>query len=77
MFTPFFTADPVTDYDSARRANRATYARFFHAMLSNGVYLAPSAFEAAFTSVVHGEDELDQWKTAVEAAVAHLQDCRT
>jgi glutamate-1-semialdehyde 2,1-aminomutase len=77
MFTPFFTADPVTDYDSARRADRATYARFFHAMLSNGVYLAPSAFEAAFTSVVHGEDELDLWKAAVEASVAHLQDRRT
>jgi glutamate-1-semialdehyde 2,1-aminomutase len=77
MFTPFFTADPVTDYDSARRADRATYARFFHAMLANGVYLAPSAFEAAFTSVVHGVEELDQWTAAVEAAVAHLQDCGT
>ena len=77
MFTPFFTAEPVTDYDSARRADRAMYARFFHAMLANGVYLAPSAFEAAFTSVVHGEDELDQWKSAVEASVAQLQERRT
>ncbi len=74
MFTPFFTADPVTDFDTARRADRDTYARFFHAMLANGVYLAPSAFEAAFSSVVHGEAELELWTSAVEASVAGLQD---
>jgi glutamate-1-semialdehyde 2,1-aminomutase len=77
MFTPFFTAGPVTDYESARRADRAMYARFFHAMLANGVYLAPSAFEAAFTSVTHGEDELELWQAAVEASLAHVREHRT
>jgi glutamate-1-semialdehyde 2,1-aminomutase len=77
MFTAFFTADRVTDYDSARRADRDTYARFFHAMLGAGVYLAPSAFEAAFTSAVHGEDELTLWNTAIDTAVGQLQDRRT
>jgi len=77
MFTPFFTTERVTDYASARRADRATYARFFHAMLANGVYLAPSAFEAAFTSAVHGEEELALWTAAAEASVAHLLEHRT
>jgi glutamate-1-semialdehyde 2,1-aminomutase len=66
MFTPFFTANPVRDYTQARATDRAAYNAFFHAMLEGGVYLPPSAFEAAFASAVHGEAEL----AAVEAALA-------
>src|SRR6185437_11336582 len=58
MLTPFFTAGPVRNYDEAKRCDRAAYAAFFHAMLEAGVYLAPSAFETAFTSTAHGEPEL-------------------
>ncbi len=50
MITLFFTDQPVTDYPSAKAADAALYAKFFHAMLERGVYLPPSAFEAAFTS---------------------------
>jgi glutamate-1-semialdehyde 2,1-aminomutase len=65
MLTPFFTDTPVTNYAEARRTDRAAYAAFFHAMLDAGVYLAPSAFEAAFTSAAHGEAELAAFEAAV------------
>ncbi len=65
MLTPFFTDTPVTNYAEAHRTDRAAYAAFFHAMLDAGVYLAPSAFEAAFTSAAHGEAELAAFEAAV------------
>jgi glutamate-1-semialdehyde 2,1-aminomutase len=68
MLTPFFTAEPVHDYAAARRTDRAAYAAFFHAMLEAGVYLAPSAFEAAFTSSVHGAAELATLEAALASA---------
>jgi glutamate-1-semialdehyde 2,1-aminomutase len=66
MLTPFFTSTSVRDFATARATDRAGYNAFFHAMLDAGVYLPPSAFEAAFTSAVHGEAELG----AIEAALA-------
>jgi glutamate-1-semialdehyde 2,1-aminomutase len=66
MLTPFFSAEAVRDFAAARGTDRAGYNAFFHAMLDAGVYLPPSAFEAAFTSAVHGEAEM----AAVEAALA-------
>jgi glutamate-1-semialdehyde 2,1-aminomutase len=70
MLTPFFSDAPVRNYDEAKRADRAAYAAFFHAMLAGGVYLAPSPFEAAFTSVAHGEAELTALETALGSAWA-------
>ena len=58
MFTFFFTPDPVVDYETAKRADAARFARFFHWMLDRGVYLAPSQFEAGFVSAVHSEEEI-------------------
>jgi glutamate-1-semialdehyde 2,1-aminomutase len=56
MWGFFFAAKPVTDYASAKQyADTARYARFFHAMLDRGVYLAPSQFEAAFVSILHDD----------------------
>jgi glutamate-1-semialdehyde 2,1-aminomutase len=60
MWTSFFTNEPVTDWDSATRSNRELYGRFFHAMLEEGVYLAPSQFEAAFISTAHTDEILDR-----------------
>jgi glutamate-1-semialdehyde 2,1-aminomutase len=65
MMTCFFEVDEVTDYTSAAAADTELYGRFFHAMLGNGVYLAPSQFEAAFVSLAHGDAEID---ATVEAA---------
>lgn len=53
MFSIFFTATPVRDYASALTGDAKLFARFFRACLDNGVYLAPSAYEAAFLSTAH------------------------
>jgi glutamate-1-semialdehyde 2,1-aminomutase len=60
MFTAFFCESPVTDYDSAKRADTARFAKFFHHMLERGVYLAPSQFEAAFVSAAHTEEDIQR-----------------
>ena len=65
MMTAFFTEEPVRDYASAKRSDAARYARFFHAMLQRGVYLAPSQFEASFVSLAHTPEVVD---AALEAA---------
>jgi len=65
MLCCFFTGQDVKDYASACTSNTAQYAAFFKAMLEQGVYLAPSQFEAAFMSLVHGDGEIDE---TVEAA---------
>lgn len=58
MFTLFFTRGPVTDYASAKKSGTKRYARFFHAALKAGVYLAPSQFEANFISTAHTPAQL-------------------
>lgn len=65
MFTSFFTADAVVDWTSASRSDRVAFGRFFHAMLDEGVYLAPSQFEAGFVSVEHTGEIIER---TVEAA---------
>ena len=58
MFTIFFSAAPVTDYDSAKKADTARFAEFHQHMLERGIYLPPSQFEAAFVSAAHTEDDI-------------------
>ena len=67
----FFVREPgqlVTNYTQATAGDTAAYARFFHAMLNAGVYLAPSMYEAMFVGLAHDDAALDQTLTA--AAVA-------
>ena len=59
LMTPFFTSEPVTDYESAMKCDTDRYAQHFRQMLEQGVYLAPSQFEVAFISAVHTEEELE------------------
>ncbi|MCJ7515504.1 MAG: glutamate-1-semialdehyde 2,1-aminomutase [Dehalococcoidia bacterium] len=68
MFTVFFATDPVTDYETAARADTKLYARFFHQMLSQGIYLPPSQFEAAFVSTAHTDEDIQSTIDAVEKA---------
>ena len=68
MWGCFFTATPVTDYASARHADTARYARFFHALLEAGVYMAPAQFEAAFVATVHDTTTLRLTQDALAAA---------
>ena len=72
MFTTFFASEPVTDWASAARASRDTYGRFFHRMLEEGVYLAPSQFEAAFVSLAHTDELIDRTVEAARASFAKL-----
>jgi len=59
MFTTFFTDQPVTNWATAKTADTKKFGAFFRAMLENGVYLAPSQFEAGFMSAAHGEVEIE------------------
>ncbi len=65
MWTSFFSHEAVTNWTTADKSDRQRYGRFFHAMLDEGVYLAPSQFEAAFVSIAHTEEIIDQ---TIEAA---------
>ena len=73
MLTTFFTEGPVTDYASAKRADTARYARFFHGMLERGVFLAPSQFEAAFVSLAHRDEDLDEAARACRETLGALR----
>lgn len=64
MFTLFFTMSPVTDYQSAKTSDTRRYATFFHALLQNGIYTAPSQFEANFISAAHTAKELSRFLSA-------------
>ena len=58
VLTPFFTSEPVRDYESAMKSDTKRYAAFFHAMLARGIYLPPSQFEAWFLSDAHSERDV-------------------
>jgi glutamate-1-semialdehyde 2,1-aminomutase len=70
MFGLFFRDRAPASFREVMQSDRDAFARFFHAMLEHGVYLAPSAFEAGFVSAAHGERELEATCTAARAAFA-------
>lgn len=73
MFSLFFDAPaPVTAFEQVANANSGAYARFFHAMLHRGVYLAPSAFEVGFIGVQHTRDLIDATLAAADEALAAI-----
>ncbi|MFN4258908.1 MAG: glutamate-1-semialdehyde 2,1-aminomutase [Gemmataceae bacterium] len=72
MWTLFFTADPVTDYDTAKRSDTTRFARFFWAMLERGIYLPCSQFEAAFISTAHTDEHIEQTIAAAREALAEV-----
>lgn len=69
MFTPFFTAGPVTDFSTAKQSDLELFRAFFHAMLDAGVYLAPSQFEACFLSTAHTDADVEETVRIAEAAL--------
>jgi glutamate-1-semialdehyde 2,1-aminomutase len=72
MLTPFFVrrgGDVVTNFAQATSCDTTAYAAFFHAMLDEGVMLAPSQFEAMFVGLAHEEDHITQTITAAEKAM--------
>ena len=68
MFSIFFTASEVHDYESAKTQDAAAFKAFFHAMLARGVYLPPSAFESWFVSTAIDEEALETIATALPFA---------
>jgi glutamate-1-semialdehyde 2,1-aminomutase len=69
MFGIFFSeTEPIQYYSEVLACDQQRFKRFFHAMLRQGVYLAPSAFEAGFLSAAHGNTELDRTIMAADAA---------
>ncbi|MCZ6644348.1 MAG: glutamate-1-semialdehyde 2,1-aminomutase [Gammaproteobacteria bacterium] len=74
MFGVFFTGSEVTEFDHVANADTELFNRFFHAMLDEGVYLAPSAFETGFVSVAHTAEVIDITLAAADRAFAILAD---
>jgi glutamate-1-semialdehyde 2,1-aminomutase len=72
MFTAFFTAQPVSDFASAKTSDTAAFGRFFNALLEGGVYFPPSQFEAGFVSTAHTEADIEQTIAAAARAFVLL-----
>ena len=73
MFTGFFNPGPVAGLADAEASDTAMYGRYFHAMQEQGVYIAPSQFEAGFVSTAHTEADIDATITKVAAALSRLR----
>jgi glutamate-1-semialdehyde 2,1-aminomutase len=69
MFCLYFSAEPVTDYASAKRSGTARFARFFWKMLELGIYLPPSQFEACFISLALEDEMLAETVKSIEIAL--------
>lgn len=72
MMTTFFTSQKVTDYVSAKTSDAQAYARWFRAMLEQGVYFAPSQFEAGFVSLAHTDEDIESTVAAADKAFQEL-----
>lgn len=72
MMTMFFTTEPVTDYSSAKKSDTAKFAKWFREMLAEGIYLAPSQFEAAFVSSSHTDADIEATLAAARKVFARL-----
>ncbi|HNP31588.1 MAG TPA: glutamate-1-semialdehyde 2,1-aminomutase [Nitrospirales bacterium] len=73
MLGGFFTEGPVTDYAGAKKSDTERYAKFFHGMLNQGVYLAPSQFEAMLLSTAHTNRHIQQTIAVAEKVFPTLQ----
>lgn len=73
MFGFFFTEEnEITRYEQVTRCDMERFKRFYHLMLEEGVYLAPSAYEAGFLSLAHGDKEIEHTLAAAERSFAKL-----
>ncbi|MGY6648108.1 glutamate-1-semialdehyde 2,1-aminomutase [Wenyingzhuangia sp. IMCC45574] len=74
MINPFFTSKEITNFTEAQSSNTETFAKFFWAMIENGVFLPPSQFEAWFLSTKIGENELEKLEVAIDNSFAAISD---
>jgi glutamate-1-semialdehyde 2,1-aminomutase len=72
MFGIYFRDAPPKSFAEVMQCDRERFNRFFHAMLEQGVYLAPSAYETGFVSAAHGDAEIDATLAAARSAFASI-----
>lgn len=72
MFGLFFTQGPVHNYEDAKKSDLSKFSRFHRGMLERGIYLAPSQFEAGFSSVAHTEADIDRTLAAAREVMSSL-----
>ena len=70
MFCAYFTGGPVGNLDDSMKSDRDRFKKFFQGMLAEGVYLAPSQFEAGFISTAHSPADIEK---TVQAAARVMQ----
>jgi len=68
MFCTYFAEGPVTNWSTASNSDTEKFGRFFHAMLKEGVYIAPSQFEAGFMSTAHTDEVIETTVAAAQTA---------
>jgi glutamate-1-semialdehyde 2,1-aminomutase len=73
LLTMFFTAGPVRDYSDAKKSDAKLFGRFFQEMLSRGIFLPPSQYEALFVSAAHTEAKIDSTIAAARESLAALR----
>ena len=73
MFCGYFADGPIWNLADAMRSDRALFARFFHGMMDEGVYLAPSQFEAGFLSTAHGPEEIEHTLRSAEKVLKAIR----
>lgn len=73
MFSNFFTESEIKDWPTVKTCDTDLFGKYFQSMLDNGVYLAPSQFEAGFMSTVHAEEIINQTIAAAENALSPLK----
>jgi glutamate-1-semialdehyde 2,1-aminomutase len=73
MGTLFFTGEAVTDFDSAKRSDQQMFRSFYAGMLEQGIYLAPSAFEAWFVSTAHDPGSIQKTIQCAERSFESLK----
>lgn len=72
MFGMFFTSGPVHSYEDAKKSDTAKFGRFHRGMLEQGIYLAPSQFEAGFTSIAHTDEDIERTIAAAREVMSSL-----
>jgi len=72
MIGLFFTGGPIRSFDDVSKCDTALFAKYFHALLKHGVYIAPSQFEAGFVSLAHDDAVIDETGRCVREALAQI-----
>jgi glutamate-1-semialdehyde 2,1-aminomutase len=72
MFCGYFTDQPVHNLSDAMNSDREKFGKYFHGMMEEGIYLAPSQFEAGFISLAHTEDYIQRTVRAAEKVMKSL-----